>query len=241
VDKERKSKRTKYNKDVRDFLKGDIMKKKIIWYLFGLVTTPFILFILLVILFLIGVKPSLSRGDLLVSRWQLFEEDKNTLVMRIPGYENVCFVISVERNPKHGLVEEIGVINSRSQHCNLRNEPNYNPPSCSLLQCDVNSVIPLFPIFVYRNKGRYGVPMMVYGSPDKTTGLVWRDFKADNRWDQKIDYKNKLMEINVGGRWIKGLISVKDKDEVITTEKGLFKFDVESGKWQIVDPNASLE
>jgi hypothetical protein len=43
------------------------------------------------------------------------------------------------------------------------------------------------------------------------------------------------MEINVEGRWIKG----SGKDQVVTDE-GVYKFNTSSGKWEIVDPNVSL-
>ena len=211
------------------------MKQKITWYLLGVVTPIFIL----VILFLIGVNPSPSKEELLISKWQIFEKNENNLLIHVLGRENVCFVIGVERNPKDGLVEGIDVTNGLSgEYCIFRSKIGRNHPNGLSNQIDVNRgqiPHPVFPNFVYRTKGSYGTPMIVCGLP---TGVLWRDENADNQWDKRIDHQNKKVEINVNDRWIK---TIGKKGQVIITDKDLFKFDVESGKWQIIDPNAFLE
>jgi len=207
---------------------------RVAWYVLGVITPISILFIL----FISGVKPPLSDGDVLVSKWQIFEQSENTLLVHISGYDNVCFVVDVERNPENGLVEEISVTNGRCEDCAFRGEAKLTPEKQRLDQNDVidnRDICPVFPVFVYKTKGRYEVPMVLYGCPDPARGLVWRDLNADNQFDQRIDYRNRRMEINVDGRWIKG--KGIGKKEVVTDE-GVFKFDTQSGKWKIVEPHS---
>lgn len=210
-----------------------IIGKRVTWYMLGIATIPIIVFILI----MIGVKPSASEADKLISKWNIFEQEDGRLLLHITGNDNICFIVGVECNPENGLLEEISVTNGRSEHCAFRsgfdqNHENHLLDSNDIPGSDTAAVV--FPCFVYRTKGRYGVPIAAYGIVDH--GILWSDFNANSIFDQKIDYRNRTMMINVEGRLVKGA----GKDQVVTDE-GVYKFNVSSGKWEIVDPNASLK
>lgn len=80
-------------------------------------------------------------------------------------------------------------------------------------------------LFVYELKGYYDMPSARYSS----SGLVWYDFNLDGRFDQLHDYNNEKKEINVDGRWVQGF-GKKD----IKTETGIFRFDPNTGKWNLI-------
>ena len=210
-----------------------IAGKRVTWYMLGLATIPFIVYILI----MIGVKPTPSEADKLISKWDIFEQEDGRLLLHIPSYDNICYIVGVKCNPENGLLEEIGVTNGRSEQCAFRSRSDQNHDNYLLESNDINSndnAAIVFPCFAYRTKGRYGVPMASYGIIDN--GILWFDFNADSIFDRKNDYRDRLVEINVEGRWIKGV----GKEEV-TTDERVYKFNVPSGKWEILDPNASLK
>lgn len=210
-----------------------IVGKRVTWYMLGIATIPFIVYILI----MIGVKPPASEADKLISKWNIFEQEDGRLLLHITGYDNICFIVGVECNPENGLLEEIGVTNGRSEQCAFRSGSDQNHENHLLDSNDIpgsGTAAIAFPCFAYRAKGSYGVPMASYGIIDH--GILWSDFNADSVFDQKIDYIKRLMEINVEDRWVKG----SGKDQVVTDE-GVYKFNTLSGKWEIVDPNASLK
>lgn len=209
-----------------------IVGKRVTWYMLGIATIPIIVYILI----MIGVKPPTSEADKLILKWDIFEQEEGRLVLHIPSNDSICFVVGVKCNPENGLLEEIGVTNGRSEPCAFRsgfdqNHENHLLDSNDIPGSDTAAVV--FPCFVYRTKGRYGVPIAAYGIVDH--GILWSDFNADSIFNQKVDYIKRLREINVEGRWIKG----SGKDQVVTDE-GVYKFNTSSGKWEIVDPNVSL-
>ncbi len=209
-----------------------IVGKRVTWYMLGIATIPIIVFILI----MIGVKPSASEADKLISKWNIFEQEDGRLLLHITGNDNICFIVGVKCNPENGLLEEIGVTNGRSEQCAFRSGFDQNHENHLLDSNDIpgsdNAAI-VFPCFAYRTKGSYGVPMASYGIIDH--GILWRDCNADSIFDRKMDYIKRLMEINVEDRWVKGT----GRDRVVTDE-GVYKFNASSGKWEIVDPNASL-
>jgi len=210
-----------------------IVGKRVTWYMFGIATIPIIVYILI----MIGVKPPASEADKLISKWNIFEQEDGGLLLHINGYDNICFIVGVKCNPENGLLEEIGVTNGLSEHCAFRSRAGQNHDNHLLDSNDILSrgmAAIAFPCFAYRAKGRYGVPMASYGIIDH--GILWRDCNADSIFDRKMDYIKRLMEINVEDRWIKGT----GKHQVVTDE-GVYKFNTSSGKWEIVDPNASLK
>lgn len=211
-----------------------IIGKRVTWYLVGIATIPIIVFILI----MIGAKPSASEADKLISKWNIFEQEDGRLLLHIPSNDNICFIVGVKCNPENGLLEEIGVTNGRSEQCAFRSGSDQNHENHLLDSNDIpgsDTAAIAFPCFAYRPKGRYGVPIASYGIVDH--GILWSDFNADSIFNQKIDYIKRLLEINVEDRWVKGSY----KDHQVVTDEGVYKFNTSSGKWEIVDPNASLK
>jgi len=84
--------------------------------------------------------------------------------------------------------------------------------------------------FTYLPKGKYGKPTAMYGCYNDTS--VWGDLNADGVFDQRIDYHRKELEINVEDKWIEG---TKIDDDKVRTAEGVYIFDPNVGKWQIID------
>jgi hypothetical protein len=163
------------------------------------VATPFLVLIVLVTL---GIRPPKSKLENMVDKWHIENCNGDLLVVSVPVEPNIYFTLGMERDSKTGWLKEVGITKGEN-------------------------LIPGEAIFVYRAKGEYGTPMAYYGFPEQ--GIVWRDLNFDGRFDQRIDYKNKLMEINIGDAWVVG----KGKADV-KTDIGLFCFDPNAGEWKPV-------
>lgn len=166
------------------------------------VLTPFLV---LACLASLGVKPPKSKSEVLVDKWRLKECNDALLMVSVPSEPNIYFTLGIERTSETGGLKEIGVTKRKG-------------------------TTPDMGIFVYKVKGQYGKPMACYSSPEQ--GMVWRDLNADSVFDQRVDYRNREMEIYVCGRWIKGL----GKKEV-ETDEGLFAFDPNNGEWKKIEPS----
>jgi len=166
------------------------------WYVLG-VLTPFLV---LACLAAVGVRPPMSKAEILADKWQLKEFNEILLLVSVKTDPNIYFTLGIERDPETGWLREIGVTKGKDL-----------APDTSL--------------FIYKSHGKYGVPMAYYGSTEQ--GAVWRDLNADGLFDQKVDYRNREMEIYVGGRWIKGL-----GEREVSTDDGLFVFDPNNGEWK---------
>jgi hypothetical protein len=171
----------------------------IIWYIIG-VATPFII---LVALCTLGVKPPKSKLQKMVDKWHIQESNEALLLINVPVEPNRYIAVGIERDPNTGWLKEVGITKGK----------NFIPEDSTA-------------IFIYRAKGKYGTPMAYYGSPEQ--GIVWRDLNCDGCFDQRIDYKKKLMEIDVNDQWIKGLM----RDKAVITDEGLFVFDLNVGGWK---------
>jgi hypothetical protein len=169
----------------------------IIWYIIG-VATPFII---LGALYTLGVKSPKSKSEMLVDKWHIQECNGITLLVSMPIEPNVYFTMGMEYEPNTVLLKEIGITKGKN-------------------------LIPEQSIFMYRTKGKYGVPAAYYGSPEQ--GVVWRDLNFDGHFDQRIDYQKKLMEIYVSCQWIKGLL----RDKAVITDNGSFVFDPNNSRWK---------
>lgn len=171
------------------------------WYVLGLATP----FLVLAMLSLLDIKPPKSKEEILVDKWRLKEcKECNDalLLINVPSEPNIYFTVGIERDPETGWLREIGITKRKG-------------------------FTPGMSIFMYKTHGKYGVPMAYYGSTEQ--GTVWRDLNADGLFDQKVDYRNREMEIYVGGRWIKGL-----GEREVSTDDGLFVFDPNNGEWKKV-------
>ncbi len=170
-----------------------------IFYFVG-VLTPFVIVALFVTF---GIKPPKSKFEIMLEKWHITNPNENSILINVPIASNLNFNLGMEYDPNTGWVKEIGMTKVRTP---AKNEA----------------------FFVFRTKGKYGVPMVYYGCPEQ--GLVWRDLNFDFRFDQRIDYENELMQININDAWITGTGKAEVK-----TEKGIFHFDPEIGKWNVLE------
>jgi hypothetical protein len=157
-------------------------------------------FIILILLVTLGVKPPKIKSQALIDKWHIQESNEVLLLINVPVEPNIYMAVGVERDPNTGWVKQVGI----SKGNNLGGSA----------------------FFTYIAKGKYGAPMCYYGFAEN--GLIWRDLNFDSYFDQLIDYKNKLMKINVDDRWIKGLM----RDKAVITDEGLFVFDPNVGGWK---------
>ncbi len=172
----------------------------ILWYLLG-VATPFVV---LSVLAMLDVKPPKNKAEKMIDKWHIEDCNDTLLLVSVPVEPDVYFTLGMERDPNTGWLREVGITRGK----------NFIPEDTTA-------------IFIYRTKGIYNTPITYYGSPE--LGLVWRDLNLDGRFDQRINYKSHLMEINIGDTWVTG----KGKTEV-KTDKGIFYFDPNTGVWKAV-------
>ena len=150
-----------------------------------------------------------DNANLIFSRWEISEENPDNLLINLLDYDNVPVIIDIKRDPEKGSLEEVGFFKVVGGE-----QHGY--------------------AFKYEVKGKYGIPMAEYGSPGGGRGMVWHDLNFDSQFDQRFDFQKRWNEINVEGSWLRA----SGRREVVT-EKGIFAFDVQSGKWLPVDPNSS--
>jgi len=148
-----------------------------------------------------------SNAQLLISKWGIAEDPgKNLLLLTIKD-ANHTIAVGVERNPETGYVKEIGI----TQH----------PEENGIWN------------FAYKAKGPSGFPTCYYGSP--SGGMVWRNLNADCFFDQRINYVEKTMEINVDGTWVTGTCrDIAETTKRVQTQNGEFVFDGKNGRWEKV-------
>ena len=165
------------------------------------VATPFLVIAVLISL---GIKPPKTKVETMIDKWHIQNCNEDTLLVSVPVEPNIYFTLGIERDPNTSWLKEVGITKGKN-------------------------LIPGEAIFVYRAKGEYGTPIAYYGSREQ--GIVWRDLNFDCRFDQRIDYKNKLMEINIGDAWVAGKMITETE---VKTDIGLFSFDPNAGEWKPV-------
>ena len=201
-----------------------IFSKRVTWYFLGLITLPVVFFALS----LAGVNPPASEAELLVSRWGLVEQEKGkSLYVHLPFQDKTFFMTGFRRDPQTGFVDEIGVTN----YTLVAGKTNQFGDELELF--DGNMDLSPYPCYVFRAKGRYGVPMAVYGSPNN---IVWQDLNADGLFDMKIDHGNRCKEIRLDSAWIEAI----GKGRMLTRH-GTYMFEPDIGKWVVVEANQPAE
>jgi len=162
------------------------------------------LFTAIAALIIIGILKRVlvkNEAEFISPKWN-FCKNNNLLTATVPDYNNTEITVGIELDVESGIVKEIGVVT----------EPKGR----------------LFGAFLYRPKGQQGVPMCYYGNTN--SGIVWRDLNADSNFDQRLNYVEEFMEINVQGKWLigKGI-------EKVYTDEGVFVFEGTSGTWKMAD------
>lgn len=190
-----------------------IIKARVTWYLLGLLTPFLVIVLVIVILVIAGVEIPPPRAQQIVSKWGISEEEGKTLTITLRDWDNRFLTIGIERNDEDGLVKKVGVVKFGD---------DWEHGVFTLL---------------YQVSGEYGAPMVVYGHHrDAIEGgleIVWRDLNTDGQFDKRIDYDNHRTEIYVGDKW---QCVLGQEERKVFTEEGVFKFDVESGRWECIAP-----
>jgi len=160
-------------------------------------------FLVVACLAVLGVRPPMSKAELLFSEWGVTDSNNTMFLVNLSTEPNTWISIGLERDPETKKLKQIGITKTKGGQ----------------------SVA----FFSYTTIGTYNFPMAYYGFTDG--GIVWRDLNADGIFDQKVDYRNREMDIYVDGQWIKGL-GKRD----VTTEQGIFVFDPNQSGWKKVVP-----
>lgn len=217
-----------YGKRILSVVKA-IHGSRVTWYCLG-IATPLLV---IIVLFAIGVEPPASSEELLVEKWQLLEAEEGRLLhVQVPGSEDRSFMVGIRKEPATGLLEEIGAVKFSGPVGFTPSRGRLVPDEAN----DANSFPPVCLFLAYREKGNCEAPMGVYGSRDWGLRKVWRDLNVDTRFDQRVDYRNSRIEINIGDLYGPDVwVEAVKKEDVFFTPQGAFKFDVGSGTWREVE------
>jgi len=176
----------------------------IIIYFLGVVTPFFVMWILMSC----GVdvpKSRKGRIETALSKWRIDECNETFLYINLPE-PNVPFAIGIEREPKTGLLKEIGITKTEDDKT--------------------------YAFFLFRTHGKYNCPIASYGFAGD--GFVWRDLNFDGILDQRNDYISSTIAINLGGVWVPGKWMSRTEQTDVSTEKGVFRFDPNAGEWKYI-------
>lgn len=173
-------------------------------YVFGVVTPIFAIGMLSIL----GVEFPKSKAEVALSKWRIDECNETFLYINVPAEPNVWFAVGIEREPKTGILKEIGITKAEEGQTHA--------------------------FFYFRIHGKYGCPTASYGFAGD--GMVWRDLNFDSIFDHCFDYRDKTMMINVDEIWVPGMGAID-----VSTEKGIFRFDPNAGKWNLIVANTIPE
>ena len=92
-------------------------------------------------------------------------------------------------------------------------------------------------IFEYKVAGELGTPLVRYSAGPFGEWKIWTDLNADGYFDERIIGKKKL-EVFIDNQWVRAKKAV---DRSAHTDRGIFEFDTNKGKWIIVPPEKSIQ
>jgi len=91
-------------------------------------------------------------------------------------------------------------------------------------------------IFEYKTIGGFGAPWAKYSGGHLGEGISWVDLDGNGEFDQRYIYRGHKVQILVSDKWIR---ATTIKEHLASTSKGMFEFNVHSGKWHKASARAN--
>lgn len=103
---------------------------------------------------------------------------------------------------------------------------------------DVSVAVGIWPVYSYQSKGPLGTPQSTYygntNDPTGKIGMASVDYNNDGIFDLKVSANERGGQIWYEGSWVKArTTSVEKPDDAISDDGRHFKFNMQTGKWEV--------